>query len=123
MSQEMYWIAVSLVIITASARVTRLITVDMFPPIAALRDTFENSTNGTVWEPLTKCGYCFSFWATSSVVASAAFSGVLTWEPLWAWMEPGWWLLFGTLGASYLAAIMMAKDGDDSHAGVEGIDD
>lgn len=98
------WVAAALVIITASARLTRLVTVDRFPPIKWIRTRYEDATDGTDWQWLTMCGYCFSFWATLAVLLSGYYSD---WHEIW-------WLICGTLGASYLAAILMANDGDDS---------
>lgn len=99
---SLYWAAVALVTITSAARITRLVTVDKFPPIKWARDKFEDATDGSGWQMLTLCGYCFSFWAALAVVLSGYYSD---WHELW-------WLINGTFGASYLAAILMAFDGD-----------
>lgn len=111
---EFYWIAAAAVVVTGSARLTRLLVIDEFPPIAALRNAFEDATDGSKWQRLTMCGYCMSFWATALVVLLGDLAGVFDQKPVAEWMTPAWWLLFGTLGASYLAAILMASDGDDS---------
>lgn len=102
-STEFYWIAVAIVAITSSARITRLVTVDKFPPIQWIRHKYEDATDGTDWVWLVLCGYCFSFWATLGVVAAGYFSD---------WHEV-WWFVNGVLGASYLAAILMAIDADN----------
>lgn len=96
------WVAVALVVVTSSARLTRLATVDKFPPVKWLREKYEDATDGTDWIWLALCGYCFSFWATLAVVLTGYFSD---------WHEV-WWLINATFGASYLAAILMANDGD-----------
>lgn len=101
---EFEWVAVAIVAITASARLTRLVTVDKLPPVKWLREKYEDATDGSGWQLLTLCGYCFSFWATLAVVLSG-------WLSDW---HTAWWIVCATLGASYLAAIMMAFDGDDS---------
>lgn len=100
---EFDWIAVAVVVVTASARLTRLATVDKFPPVRWLREKYEDATDGTDWQRLTLCGYCFSFWATLAVVLSG-------WLSDW---HTAWWVVAGSLGASYLAAILMASDGDE----------
>lgn len=98
-----HWLAIATIVITASARLTRLLIADKFPPVKWVRDHYENATDGTSWQLLTMCPYCMSFWVTALVVASGYFSG---WHLVW-------WLVCGSLGASYLAAIMVRFDGDE----------
>lgn len=102
------WLAVAVVTVISSARVTRLVTVDTLPPIKWLREKYEDKTDGSGWQKLTMCGYCFSFWATLVVL-------------LWGWFVSWdgtdgtvWWLINGVLAASYLAAIVMRFDGDEA---------
>ena len=102
MSPNLYWVAVALVTITSAARLTRLATVDRFPPVRWLRDKFEDATDGSDWQLLSLCGYCASFWLTMLVVLSGYFSD----------FHPVWWIVNGILGSSYLAAILMRYDGD-----------
>jgi sterol desaturase/sphingolipid hydroxylase (fatty acid hydroxylase superfamily) len=103
METALFWIAVALVAITSSARLTRLITIDKFPPIKWARDKFENATDGSNWQLLTMCGYCMSVWTTI---------GVVLWGYLALW-DNTWWLINSILGAAYLAAILVRHDGDD----------
>lgn len=117
MNSSMYWVAVAIITVTASARLTRLATYDQFPPVLWLREAYAEFMDKTErrrgWQVLAYCGYCASFWLTLIVVVWADLSGVFegwTRDPsLWA---SGWWFLMGTLGASYLAAILMKNDGD-----------
>lgn len=121
MSEEFYWVAVALVVITSAARLTRLLTVDEFPPVVAVRDRFFMWTDKTArrrkWQVLGYCGYCMSFWMTALVVAAADLTGVLDGRTAWGTTgelaQPLWWIIAGTFGASYLAAILMANDGDE----------
>lgn len=112
MSNEFYWLAVVATTIISAARLTRLMVADKFPPVKWIRDKYSDWTDATEWWWLVNCGYCFSFWATAFVVVwgwlSGAYDGVSGNAPLI------WWLVNGTLAASYLAAILMAHDGDDS---------
>lgn len=115
MSTEFYWIAVAVVTILASARITRLAVYDDFPPVKWVRDKYLEATDGSNWQLLGICGYCFSFWVTLTVVAWADLSGIFegpTSDPnLWA---SGWWFFMGAFGASYLAAAFVANDGDST---------
>lgn len=101
------WVAVALVVVMSSARLTRLVTFDSFPPVQWVREKFiefmdsRAATRG--WAMLGYCPWCASFWVTLAVVLSGYFSDWHT----------AWWLINGSLGASYLAATYMAHDGDD----------
>lgn len=127
MDPNFYWIAVALVIVTSSARLTRLATVDKFPPAVWFRDKFADLTDGGPrrrgWQLLMFCGYCFSFWATLAVMVTADLSGVLDGKPVADWMTPAWWIANGTLGGSYLAAILMAHDGDNDDSAADDEDE
>lgn len=107
MSPEFFWIAVAVVTILSSARLTRLATFDKFPPVKWARDRYIGWTDKTDrrrgWQLLAMCGYCFSFWTTLAVVLAGWLSD---------WHE-AWWIVNGILGASYLAAIVMTFDGDE----------
>lgn len=113
MNSTMYWIAVAIITVIASARLTRLAVYDHFPPVMWLRNKYLDATDGSGWQLLGLCGYCSSFWATLVVVVWADLSGVFegwTGDPnIWA---SAWWFLMGTLAASYLAASFVANDGD-----------
>lgn len=114
MNDEFYWVAVALTTIVSAARLTRLATVDKFPPVKAVRDWYENKTDGSDWQWLTLCGYCFSFWATLVIVVSGLLCGVYDPAvPAWGTdnLFAGWWIFNGTFAASYLAAVFMANDG------------
>jgi hypothetical protein len=102
--QALFWIAVAAVTITSAARLTRLITFDLFPPVRWVREKYATWTDGSDWQLLAYCGYCASFWVTLSVV-------------LWGWLtdwQTAWWIVNGVLGASYIAAVFMSNDGDES---------
>lgn len=98
------WIAVAVVTVLSSARITRLVTWDSFPPSARVRILWDKITGYGEWAMLVHCGYCFSLWATAFV---------LGWGYLvdWHW---SWWLFNGWLGAGYAAAIVVRFDGDDA---------
>jgi hypothetical protein len=114
-STEFYWVAVAIVTIISAARLTRLATVDKFPPVKAVRNWYEDKTDGSDWQWLTLCGYCFSFWETLIIVTWGLLAGV------YAPPERGdmyddiafsvWWIFNATFAASYAAAVFMARDG------------
>lgn len=119
MSPTLYWIAVAVVTVIASARLTRLATFDHFPPVEWLRNKYAAKTDGTGWQLLAFCAYCASFWITAIVVALGYFAGVyspdtasLAYHPDTV-AEQAWWLVMGTLAGSYVAAVFMVHDGDD----------
>lgn len=121
MNNTLYWIAVAAVTILSSARLTRLAVYDDFPPVEWVRRKYERATFDTGWALLAKCGFCASFWITLVVVLAGYFSHVYGAgdQPLgggaprfFAFLV--WWLLNGTLAASYLAASYVARDGDES---------
>lgn len=118
MSIEFYWIAVVATTIISASRLTRLATVDKFPPIKWVREKYADVTDGTDWFWLMYCGYCFSFWATLTVIAWGWFAGVypgINTSTAEVWTQV-WWTVNGTLAAAYLAAVFMANDGDDGDA-------
>lgn len=108
MSTEFVWTAIAVVTIVSSARLTRLVTYDVFPPARWLRHAWGNlmdrSRHTQGYAILTFCQWCFSFWATLVVVLWGYFAD---WNTLW-------WIVNGSLGGSYLAAILMTHDGDVS---------
>ena len=96
----------AVVFIVASARITRLIVADTFPPSVKLRIWYEDRASGG-WESLLSCPWCFGFWA---VVANAAAGwaahglGSLTWT-IWAVGN-------GLMAASYVTSYIVFHDED-----------
>lgn len=115
---EFYWIAVAVVIVISSARLTRLATYDKFPPVQYVRNKYADWTDKTdqrrSWQLLAFCAYCASFWITAFVVVWADLAGIFDAEPAFgdSWMAPAWWFFNGSMAASYLAAVFMIHDGE-----------
>lgn len=107
MSHEFWWVAVAVLTVTSTARITRLLTFDDFPPVKVVRDAFGRWTDKTDrrrgWQLLAYCGYCMSFWVALLVIGTG-------WTSDW---HEVWWLVNSAFGGSYLAAILMAHDGDE----------
>lgn len=99
-----FWLAVAVVTVVSSARLTRLATFDAFPPIQWLRDKYDEKTDGNSWQLLAHCPYCAAPWFTLAVLLSGYFSD----------FHVVWWLFNGWLAASYLASMVMVHDGDES---------
>lgn len=97
------WVAVAVVTILSTARITRLVVFDHWPPSIWLRMTWDRLTHDGKWSTLIHCGYCFAVWAGLGVVLWGYFVDFNT----------IWWVVNGWLGASYAAAIVVAFDGDD----------
>lgn len=117
MNVEFYWLAVVITTIVSASRLTRLATVDRFPPVRWMRDKYADATDAHAWsrewQLLMFCGYCFSFWATALVIGTGLWAGVYTSDPTAEVWTQVWWVANGVLAGSYLAAILMANDGDD----------
>lgn len=113
MSTEFYWVAVVLTTVISASRLTRLATVDKFPPVRAVREWYEDKTDGSDWQWLTLCGYCFSFWAVLVVVAAGLLCGVYDSSPSSYGDNAyvGWWVFNGIFAMTYLAGVFMAYDG------------
>lgn len=118
MSDEFYWIAVAVVSVLSTARLTRLVVMDKFPPVVRLKKTFlilTDTSRLAGYQLLVFCGYCLSFWMMALVLFFGWVCGVYGTDPFggssdidfWAW-----WLFNGTLGGSYLATMIAVRDGD-----------
>lgn len=103
-----FWIAVAAVSIVSSSRLTRFLTFDEFPPVTWFRDRFDEfmdkGPKRRKWGSISYCPWCASFWVTLAVVLAGYYSD---WHTVW-------WLVNGTFAGSYLAAMLMVRDGDDS---------
>ena len=87
----------------ASARLTRLLVHDRYPPVARLRAGWDALTRDGAWSELVHCNYCASPYLTAAL-----------WWPLYAtqcWPF-GWYVAaLIWLGMCYLAAIIVSYDG------------
>lgn len=94
-------LAVSVWLIS-SARLTRLITQDPFPPVAWLRIKWDAATEDSEWNDLAHCHWCASPWVVAVMGAWGYFTD-LHWT---------WWVISIWLSISYLAAIIVHRDED-----------
>jgi len=97
------WILVGLMTLVSSARITRLVVFDTWPPVQWVRDTWDRFTATSGWNPLLHCPACFSVWAAT---------GVVLWGYFTDWGTP-WWIINGVLAAAYAAQYVVVYDGLD----------
>jgi hypothetical protein len=100
--------------ILGSARLTRVITYDDYPPAEWVRERWTYLTRSRrhstperivpgAWSKLVTCWWCATPYVTAGCAAHGYFTS-LHWS---------WWAVWGVLGASYVAAMVIARDGDD----------
>lgn len=89
--------AVIAVIITVvgSARVTRILTHDAYPPAVKFRMWWDKITHDGPWAKLVHCPWCAGPWIT--LIAIGTFLLTFTWIGF-AW---AWWLFWGWMTLSY----------------------
>lgn len=97
--EELMLVAAVIVGVVSIARLTRLATQDIYPPVAWLRRQWEKHTKGD-WQVLAICHWCASPWIAALVIAWAVLSD-LHWT---------WWAFNGWLAASYVAAMIVERD-------------
>lgn len=97
-----YVIALVLVGVVASARLTRLLTQDTYPPAAWLRSWWEGRVGGSGWEDLATCPYCA---APYIVLLNGGVGWLTDWHPVW-WAFNIW------LAVSYAASMVVIRDGE-----------
>lgn len=113
LSTEFYFVAVVATTILSAARLARLAVIDKFPPVKAVRTWYENKTDGSDWQWLALCVFCFAPWATLLVGAWGWLAGVYGNSPMIEGNPSAliWWAFNGWLAMSYLAASYVARDG------------
>ena len=94
----------------ASARITRLVIFDHYPPMVWLRITWDRYTGNSSWNLLLHCGYCLAPWVALVAGALGCWSLGIEFSTL----VDHWWLAVCVwLSVAYLAAITVAYDGED----------
>lgn len=84
----------------SSARLTRLITQDHYPPIVWLRTKWDEFTDDGPWALLVHCHWCMAMWVTIPI-------------GLWGYLSDlhiSWWFFNVWLAASYIAAMIVERD-------------
>lgn len=92
-----WWQAILAVIVgvVGSARLTRVITIDDYPPTIAIRIWWDTITKDGAWSKLVHCPWCMGPWITLIALASFVVSFL---HPALGW---AWWIFWGWLALSY----------------------
>lgn len=100
-TEFLFWICMSLVSVASAARITRLLTYDVFPPVVWARNTFAEFVDKWAitrpWGRLAYCVYCMSFWVAGGVLLAGYLSDWHT----------AWWLINGAFALSYPVALFV----------------
>lgn len=94
------------VAVVGVARATRVVVYDSFPPAVWWRSRWAIWTDGTGWEKLFLCWWCLSVWVAALAVGWY-IAGLYV-----AWIAAAWWIFWGILALSYLAPMLIVRDGD-----------
>lgn len=101
----------ALVGILSVARLTRLLVMDSWPPVVALREWWDRRTmvkdgpnkgEEGDWYALVTCPYCAAPYIAAVILGWAVITD-LHWT---------WWIFNGWLAVAYLASMIVAKDGE-----------
>jgi hypothetical protein len=100
------WLAVLTIAVAVLGvgRLTRVIVHDDFPPAVWWRIKWSTWTHDGPWSKLFLCWWCLSFWIALICVG-------------WFLLIPGsvfflwsWWIFWGSLALSYVAAMIIVRD-------------
>lgn len=103
----------------ASARATRLITHDAWPPMAWARTRAEtilgrHGTAGADWAVGVTCPFCVAPYVVAANLAWCLAAGALTdltWTggSVWSWAG-AWWVLNTWAAVAYVASMVVVRD-------------
>lgn len=107
-------LAFAVIAVLSAARITRLLTFDAFPPIKWLREKYEDATDGSPWQTIAYCPWCMGFWVMAALTVWAYAVGVVGPDRDATTAQAVWWGVNWIFGGSYVASMVMVRDGDDS---------
>ena len=100
-------LALSVVIIVlGSARLTRLLVHESFPPAAYVRILWDRVTGDGDWNLALHCHWCLSFWIVLISIGLYLLTFLAAW---WAWV---FWITYVALSMAYVAAWIVHHDED-----------
>lgn len=88
--------------LVSSARLTRLLTQDAFPPLIKIRAWWDAKTEDSLWNPLLHCHWCAAPWV-ALVVGGVGWATSLHWA---------WWVVTVWLSGAYATAWIVHHDED-----------
>ena len=88
--------------ILSSARLTRLLVRDTWPPSVWVRLKWAEITKDGEWSDLVECPWCASQWITGAIMATALVTD----------LHPVWWVFNGWMAASLIVALVTKKVSD-----------
>jgi hypothetical protein len=101
-TEILYTAAAVLVGLLASARLTRLLTEDTWPPSVWVRIKWQEITDDGPWADLVTCPWCASPWIAGVNLVVALVTD----------LHPVWWIFNGWMAASLVVAWVTIKAGD-----------
>lgn len=96
----------AVIVVLGSARLTRLLVHETFPPAAYVRMAWDWLFRETEWATLVKCHWCASFWIVLISIGLYLLTFLATW---WAWV---FWITYVALSMAYIAAWIVHHDED-----------
>lgn len=110
---EVSWETLPVVLLTivigivGVARVTRVVVYDSFPPAVWARAKWTAWTDGTGWEKLLVCWWCFSVWVAAAAVGWYVAGLFID------WIMVAWYIFWGIMALAYVAPMLIVRDGDE----------
>ena len=98
----LYTLAAIPVGILASARLTRLLTRDTWPPSVWVRLKWAEITKDGEWSDLVECLWCAAPWITGANMVLALVTD----------LHPAWWVFNGWMAASLVVSLVTKKVSD-----------
>jgi hypothetical protein len=101
-TQILYIIAAVIVGVLSTARLTRLVTEDSWPPVVWLRMQWDRITDHGPWYDLVDCPWCLAPWLVAPNLILAVVTD----------LHPAWWIINGWLAASLATSWVAIKAGE-----------
>lgn len=101
-TEILYIIAAVLVGVLSTARVTRLVTEETWPPVVWLRVHWDRITDHGPWYDLVECPWCLAPWLVAPNLVLAVVTD----------LHPVWWIINGWLAASLATSWVAIKAGE-----------
>jgi hypothetical protein len=95
-------------LVFASARLTRVIVFDDYPPSRWVRNKWDQYTATSGWNELFHCPYCMGVWVALPLVVLAA--GLTLGWGIFGTLVGLFWLVCAWLAVAYLSGIIVATN-------------